>query len=186
MRLIRFEVTGDAAAYKDVPLPTRNLGSRQSSEDLFNTRSRAATYLKSSGSIAALTAANELCRLGLESGAGPCQFLLPNLEERWIPIRTWPSSPDGQLVYFGSSPLARKFLNMGTRIEVSDTITMSIVSSIQTSRPFWGLAIDPSGEYLYASNPQDHVIMVIDAIAGQQIREVLIPGSAPSAIVPVP
>ena len=92
-------------------------------------------------------------------------------------------SPDGRLWY-----LPIKIPNNGEQeidqILVFDTQAMSMTSIITPVGPFWGLALSPDGERLYASQLDPKKIMVIDTGTRQTIR-VLPVGAKPSIIFAV-
>jgi DNA-binding beta-propeller fold protein YncE len=92
-------------------------------------------------------------------------------------------SPDGRLWY-----LPIKISDNGEQgieqILVFDTQAMSIANVITPVGPFWGLALSPDGQRLYASQLDLKNIMVIDTGTGQTIR-VLRVGAKPSIIFAV-
>jgi len=105
------------------------------------------------------------------------------LRHRLIMPSSGTMSPDGRLWYL---PIA--IPNKGGRaidqILVFDTQAMSIANVITPVGPFWGLALSPDGQRLYASQLDLKNIMVIDTSTRQTIR-VLPIGAKPSIVVAV-
>ena len=184
-RKIRFAGDGTVSGIADIDLPSRPYSPAYGQRDIRPLRSVSVLHRENPSNLTVLTASNEVCTLSLQGGAGPCSSLSPRMQGRWIPERSWPHSPDGRLIYVGSGPIISRSEGMATSIEVIDTDAMKIVSSIDVSMPFWRIAAGRGGEKLYATNPVSHTIIEIDATAKKEIREILIPNSHPSAVIPV-
>jgi len=186
LRLLRFDSTGNVSNIKDLALPVRpyDAASGQMAQEPLATR--AISYYGGSDSILALSGSNEVCRLDVLTGAGPCSTLLNRMLGRWIPPGPWPRSPEGHVWYFGSGPVTARSQGMATAIEIVDASTLALQGSINASKPFWSLAVAKNGSFLYAANPADQTIMRFDAVSRRQVNEIALPGSKPAVIIPVP
>jgi hypothetical protein len=99
----------------------------------------------------------------------------------------WPISPNGSRVYLGYSR------NLGTRspntladeFRVFDTSSWRKIGTIKTSVPFWSGTASNDGEFLYALAPEQHSVLVIDAITMRQIRSIRV-GGIPALVLVAP
>ena len=186
LRLLSFDDTGNVSKIKDLALPVRpyDAASGQMAQQPLATR--AISYSGSGDSVLALSGSNEICRLDVLSGAGPCSTLLNRMLGRWIPPGPWPRSPQGHVWYFGSGPVTTRSQGMATAIEIVDASTLTLQGSINASQPFWSLAVAKNGSVLYGANPAGQTILRFDAISRRQVSEIALPGSKPAVIIPVP
>ena len=184
-RRILFDTDGGVPKYADLEMPTRPFDPTYGQMEHAPMSAQAVMYQGTSDDILVLTGWNELCRLNFSEKTGPCASF-PRLRGRWIPQRPWPYSADGRFLYFGSGPVSNRFQGTANSIEVADTETMTLVSSIDVSTPFRTLAIDPRGKKLYAASPDSHKIVQIDATTKKEIKEIVLADFRPAVVVPVP
>jgi len=185
-RRIAFDAVGHVSNYEDLPLPSRPFDPSSGQVERKALKTQSVVYKGTGDDLAILTGANELCRLNLQDRTGPCSSFPTRMQGRWIPSRPWPSSADGRILYFGSGPALNRSQGMASAIEVVDTQTMTLVSSINVSMPFRTLAVDSRGEKLYAANPDAHAILQIDSNSKKEIKKISLSGFRPAIVIPVP
>ena len=110
--------------------------------------------------------------------SGDCHSLLV------FPLQ-WPRSPDNTKVYFGYGPLAPNGMATSAELRVFDTTTWRQLGRIQTSVPFWSMAISKDGKLIYALAPEQHRILVIDTATLQERRTIDV-GRTPSLVLVAP
>ena len=102
-----------------------------------------------------------------------------------IPPSAWPRSPDGSKVYLGFSHSLNAANANAREIRVYDTKTWRKLGSIKTSLPFWSTVASPDGKYLYALAPEQHSILVIDALTMREVRTISV-GALPALAIVAP
>lgn len=104
----------------------------------------------------------------------------PALADRWVPFRTWPQSPDGTRIYFGSSSLTDQSSGDVDQIHVLETTTWEQKATVKTSMPFWSLAVSHNGKYLYAISASKQTLLIIDTTNYEEIQAIPGIGEAPA------
>jgi hypothetical protein len=97
----------------------------------------------------------------------------------------WPRSPDGSKVYLGFSHSLNAANANAREIRVYDTKTWRKLGTIKTSIPFWSTVTSSDGRYLYALAPEQHTIIVIDALTMRELRTIPI-GALPALAIVAP
>jgi hypothetical protein len=97
----------------------------------------------------------------------------------------WPRSPDGSKVYLGFSHSLNAANANAREIRVYDTKTWRKLGTIKTSIPFWSTVTSSDGKYLYALAPEQHTIIVIDALTMRELRTIPI-GALPALAIVAP
>jgi hypothetical protein len=124
----------------------------------------------------------------------------PELPDR-VPPAAWPSSPDGSKIYlgynrdydrsydnrfyldYGRAPNVRPDNAMAWEFRVLDAHTWRKIATIKTAKPFWSAVAANDGKTLYAMAPQDHSILVIDAVKMRQVGVLKVGGTPALALV---
>jgi YVTN family beta-propeller protein len=102
--------------------------------------------------------------------------------------RAFPSerlrSPDNAKVYLGYDS-ADPTLPGWIGLRVLDTASGHVLGGVQTSVPFWSMALSKGGKLIYALAPEQHKVLVIDTATLQQVRTIEV-GRTPSLALVVP
>jgi len=124
----------------------------------------------------------------------------PELPDR-VPPAAWPSSPDGSRIYlgynkdydrsydnrfyldYGRAPNIRPDNAMAWEFRVLDAHTWRKIATIRTAKPFWSAVTGNDGKTLYAMAPQEHSILVIDAVKMRQTGALKVGGTPALALV---
>jgi DNA-binding beta-propeller fold protein YncE len=124
----------------------------------------------------------------------------PELPDR-VPPAAWPSSPDGSRIYlgynteydrtydnrfyldYGRPPNVRPDNAMAEEFRVLDAHTWRKIATIKTGKPFWSAVAGNDGKMLYAMAPEDHSILVIDAVKMRQTGVLKVGGTPALALV---
>lgn len=97
----------------------------------------------------------------------------------------WARSQDNSRVYMGYGPSAPNGMARSTGLRVFDTTTQRQLGRIQTSIPFWSIAIGKDGKVIYALAPEQHRVLVIDTATLQERRTIDV-GRTPSMALVAP
>ena len=97
----------------------------------------------------------------------------------------WPRSVDGEKLYIGYGGMAANGMSVAAGVRAMDTTTWVESRSVQTSVPFWRSVASPDGKYIYATVPEQHRILVLDAESLQE-RRVITVGRHPSLALVAP
>ena len=92
-------------------------------------------------------------------------------------------SPDNAKVYlgYGTEPTDEVW----TGLRVLDTVTGHVLGGVQTSGPFWSMALSKDGKLIYALAPEQHRVLVVDTATLQRVRTIEV-GRTPSLALVVP
>jgi hypothetical protein len=105
---------------------------------------------------------------------------------RWIVAHAeWPRSPDGTKLYLGYGGVAPNGMSAATELRVFDAPTWAQSGRVATSVPFWRAVASQDGKYIYATSPERHGIVVLDAELLAEKRVVVV-GNTPSLAVVAP
>ena len=104
----------------------------------------------------------------------------------WIVARSeWPRSSDGAKLYLGYGGVAPNGMSMASELRVLDAATWVQSGRVETSVPFWSAVASEDGKYLYATSPERHCIVVLDAESLGEKRVVAV-GNTPSLAIVAP
>jgi hypothetical protein len=97
----------------------------------------------------------------------------------------WPRSSDGAKLYLGYGGVALNGMSAARELRVFDTATWVQSGRVETSVPFWSAVASQDGKYIYATSPERHGIVVLDAesLAEKRVLEV---GTTPSLAIVAP
>jgi len=108
-----------------------------------------------------------------------------NCRQWTIAHADWPRSPDGAKVYLGYGGIAPNGMSAATQFAVFETATWKHLGRVQTSVPFWSAVVSHDGKQIYAVAPEEHRVLVIDAVTLQQRRAIDV-GDIPSLALVAP
>ena len=97
----------------------------------------------------------------------------------------WPRSPDGAIVYVGYGPATPDGMATSAELRVFDTSRWRRLGSIKTSVPFWSASISNDGKFVYATIPEEHRVLVIDATTLHEISTISV-GRVPALALVAP
>ena len=97
----------------------------------------------------------------------------------------WPHSSDGAKLYLGYGGVAPNGMSAARELRVFDTATWEQSGRVETSVPFWSAVASQDGKHIYATSPERHGILVLDAESLAEKR-VLAIGNTPSLAIVAP
>jgi DNA-binding beta-propeller fold protein YncE len=97
----------------------------------------------------------------------------------------WPRSPGGAKLYLGYGGVAPNGMSAASELRVFDTAAWVESGSVQTSVPLWGAVASQDGKYVYATAPERHGIVVLDADSLREKRVIAV-GNTPSLAIVAP
>ncbi|MGI9075231.1 MAG: YncE family protein [Bryobacteraceae bacterium] len=107
-------------------------------------------------------------------------------EGRWVPMKSWPISPDNSTLYIGSAPLSQRSRNLADDIAVVDTRTFQLITTIQPGISFFSIALSGDGRHLYAVTPEQRSISVINTSSGRLEQTLSGIGQSPAFVLTLP
>jgi WD40 repeat protein len=110
------------------------------------------------------------------------------LADSWIRYQAPTLSPDGSKLYVGIGRLAHlgQGVQLFDRIAVFDSKTLRRVGIIKTSQLFYSIVLSKDGRHLYAVSPEQASLIVIDAVAQQEVRTIYGIGRTPIRAIVAP
>jgi DNA-binding beta-propeller fold protein YncE len=107
---------------------------------------------------------------------------------RWIPQRPWPAAPDGTVVYVGVGQQSDRGVTAGQlpTVLVFRTPDWKETGKLQTSTRFRSLSLNKDGTELFALNPVDRTILVINAQSLKEVRKLSSIGQTPTLLLVAP
>jgi YVTN family beta-propeller protein len=134
--------------------------------------------------------------MDLDSASFAATRIAGDLQGRILPA-AWPASPDGSRLYVGYSndPNTRFYLDFDrsatdsprtqtvNELRVFDTSSWRRAGTIRTRAPFWSAVSTSDGKLLYATSPESHSLLVIDAATMHETRAIPVGGTPSVAIV---
>jgi DNA-binding beta-propeller fold protein YncE len=190
VRLIRVDADSREVQNHDVELPwERRIGVAEAFESPDST---AMAIVRGDGAVVGMNLATQ------QFVETPVHPGLPNR----VPPAAWPTSPDGRRVYlgynrdydkadnrfyldYGRPPNSRPAAALAGEFSVYDTNTWAKVATIRTKMLFWNAVVSTDGNWLYATAPQKHSMLVIDTAKRHQAG-VLKVGGAPALVLVAP
>lgn len=97
----------------------------------------------------------------------------------------WPRSPSGAKLYLGYGDVSPNGMSAAVELRVFDTATWIESGRVRTSIPFWRAAASQDGKYIYATAPEQHSIVILDADTLQEKRLIAV-GNTPSIAIVAP
>jgi DNA-binding beta-propeller fold protein YncE len=97
----------------------------------------------------------------------------------------WPRSAGGAKLYLGYGGVAPNGMSAASELRVFDTAAWVESGRVQTSVPFWEAAASQDGKYIYATAPEQHGIVVLDADSLREKRVIAV-GNTPSLAIVAP
>jgi hypothetical protein len=116
-------------------------------------------------------------RFSPTSARGGCLWIVAHAE--------WPRSSDGAKLYLGYGGVAPNGMSAARELRVFDTATWAQSGHVATSVSFWSAVASQDGKYIYATSPERHVIVVLDAESLAEKRVVAV-GTTPSLAIVAP
>ena len=97
----------------------------------------------------------------------------------------WPRSAGGAKLYLGYGGAAPNGMSAASELRAFDTAAWVESGRVQTSVPFWGAVASQDGKYIYATAPEQHGIVVLDANSLREKRVITV-GNTPSLAIVAP
>lgn len=110
--------------------------------------------------------------------AGACsEFAVAGVES--------PRSADGAKLYLGYGGIAPNGMSSASELRVFDVTTWVESVRAKTSVPFWSTVASQDGKYIYATAPEQHGILALDAESLRE-KQVIVVGTTPSLAIVAP
>jgi len=97
----------------------------------------------------------------------------------------WPRSAGGAKLYLGYGGVAPNGMSAARELRVFDTAAWVESGRVQTSVPFWEAVASQDGKYIYATAPERHGIVVLNADSLREKRVIAV-GNTPSLAIVAP
>jgi hypothetical protein len=190
VRLIRVDADSHALQNRDIDLPwERRIGVAEAFEA---PDASAMNIVRGDGGVVGMNTVTQ------QFEETPVRPDLPNR----VPPAAWPTSPDGSRIYigynksydhddnrfyldYGRAPNQRPPSELAGEFRVYDTTTWKRVGRIGTKALFWTAVVSTDGKTLYATAPEKHGILVIDASKLHQTGMIKV-GGVPALILVAP
>lgn len=94
----------------------------------------------------------------------------------------WPRSSGGARLFLGYGGIAPDGMSAARELRVFDTATWVELGHIVTSVPFWSAVASLDGKFIYATSPERHGVVVLNAKSLEEKRIVTV-GNSPSVAI---